>query len=588
MPSLKVSFSNSDQTLIFPIFKKLTTIGNDIDNDIYIPDITMSPLHANILFDGDNYYLHSINKSQIYFNKKKTKKHKFSEYDKFIMGATIFEFILRDEELVEDYDKTVVDQNIYKKLLELSDSILEIKEFDMLLEKLLDMIISLVQAEKGYILIFKGKDIVSAAARNIKKENIGNPLRELSDSIIAKVIESGKPIIISDALNDTIFGSSKSIINLKLSSVLSAPLKSGSDLIGLIYLGNNSVTHLFEHESLEALTIFAALTSLIVQNAFLLNQLDIKNDDKFKMKYGNIIGSSPKMKAVFDKIDKVAPTDISVLITGETGTGKELVAQEIHHNSDRSDKPFIIVNCAAIPENLMESEFFGHKKGSFTSAVSDSKGKFLSANTGTIFLDEIGEMPLSLQAKLLRVLQEKIVTPVGDTIEHYVDVRVIAATNKNLPEEVIKGRFREDLLYRLNVIQIEIPPLSQRDDDIEILAKYFLNKFSQKYKKKVVGFSPKAIEIMKKYSWFGNVRELENKVKKAVVLSDKVHITEELLGITDKAMEGIKPLSIAKQEFQKEYIMNALNKNNGNKAKTARELEIDVRTIFRYLEKTMP
>jgi transcriptional regulator with GAF, ATPase, and Fis domain len=459
----------------------------------------------------------------------------------------------------------------------------------MLLEKLLDMIISLVQAEKGYILIFKGKDIVAAAARNIKKENIGNPLRELSDSIIAKVIESGKPIIISDALNDTIFGSSKSIINLKLSSVLSAPLKSGHDLIGLIYLGNNSVTHLFEHDSLEVLTIFAALTSLIVQNAFLLNQLDVEsNNNKFNMKYGDIIGSSPKMKEIFDKIDRVAPTDISVLITGETGTGKELVAQEIHKNSDRSDKPFIIVNCAAIPENLMESEFFGHKKGSFTSAINDSKGKFLSANHGTIFLDEIGEMPLNLQAKLLRVLQEKIVTPVGDTVEHYIDVRIIAATNKNLNEEVMKGKFREDLLYRLNVIQIEVPPLSERDDDIEILSRFFLNKFSEKYQKKVVGFTPKALEVMKKYSWSGNVRELENKIKKAVVLSDKIHITPELLGISDKASEAVKPLSIAKQEFQKEYILDALQKNNGNKAKTAKELEIDVRTIFRYLEKTMP
>jgi len=584
MPSLRVHFSNTEQSLIFPIFKKLTTVGNDIDNDIYIPDITLSPLHANIMFDGHNYYIHSANKSQIYFNKKKTKKHKFSEYDKFSMGATTFEFILNDEELIEDSDKTVVDQNIYKKLLELSDSILEVNEFETLLEKLLDMIISLVNAEKGYILVFKGKDIVAATARNIKKENIGNPLRELSDSIIAKVIESGRPIIVSDALNDTIFGSSRSIINLKLSSVLSAPLKSGSDLIGLIYLGNNSVTHLFEHESLETLTIFAALTSLIVQNAFLLNQLDVKSSDKFNMKYGSIIGSSTKMKEVFNKIDKVAPTDISILITGETGTGKELIAKEIHAHSDRKDKPFIVVNCAAIPENLMESEFFGHKKGSFTGATSDSKGKFISANTGTIFLDEIGEMPLNLQAKLLRVLQEKIVIPVGDTTEHYIDVRVVAATNKNLQEEVKKGNFREDLLYRLNVIQIEIPQLSQREDDIEILSKFFLKNFSDKYKKKVIGFTPRSLELMKKYQWPGNVRELENKVKKAVVLADKIHITPDLLGIKDHEKDKIMPLSIAKQEFQREYIMTALKRNNDNKAKTARELEIDVRTIFRYLE----
>lgn len=562
----------------------MTTIGNDIDNDIYIPDITLSDIHANIIFDGNQYYIHSVQKSAIYFNKKKIKKHKLIDYDRFSMGATQFEFILNDEELVTDSDKTMVDQNLYKKLLELSDQIMETATFDKLIYHLLDLIISLTQAEKGYLLIFKNREVVAAAARNVNQENIGNPMKEVSDSIIARVIESQRPVIVSDALNDTSFNTAQSVINLKLSSVLCAPLKSGKELIGLIYLGNNQITHLFLHDHLETLTIFSALTSLIIQNAFLLNNLKFENEiDKGEMKFGKIIGSSAAMKQLFKKIEKVAPTNISVLIAGETGTGKELVAKEIHEKSDRANKPFITVNCAAIPENLMESEFFGHKKGSFTGAIGDQKGKFQLANGGTIFLDEIGEMPLNLQSKLLRVLQERMVSPIGSSNPQYIDVRVLAATNRDLELEAQNGNFREDLLYRLNVIQVKLPPLKDREDDIEILGKYFLNKFTEEYDRKVVGFTPAALDALKKHHWPGNVRELENRIKKAVILAEKIHITPGELGISSD--HKLLPLGIAKQNFQRDYIIKALKRNNWNKTKTAQELEIDTRTIFRYLEK---
>ncbi len=586
MPSLKVYLSNSEQVLIFSIFKRVTTIGNDIDNDIYIPDITLEDLHANIVFDGDNYFLHTLNKGFAFFNKKKTKKHKLSEHDKINMGSSVVEFILNDQEVVDDFDKTVVDQHLYKKLLELSDTILETEDFNTLLNNLLDMLLSLTRAERGYILIFQNREVVAASARNMNQENIGNPLKQVSDSILEKAISTKRPVIVSDAFNDQLFSTSESVINLKLSSVLCAPLKSGTHLIGLIYLGNNQISNLFNHESLETLTIFAAMTSLIVQNAFLLNKLNIDSSiNKGEMRFGGIIGSSSKMRDVFRKIEKVAPTDISVLIQGETGTGKELVAKEIHERSDRSKKNFITINCAAIPENLMESEFFGHKKGSFTGAVTDQKGKFEMADGGTIFLDEIGEMPLNLQAKLLRVLQERMITPIGSSNPIYVNVRIIAATNKDLEFEVQRGTFREDLLYRLNVIQISLPPLREREDDIEILGKFFLSKFSIEYQRKVVGFTPVALDLMKQYEWPGNIRELENRIKKGVVLSDKIHITPTELGIEHADKNSILPLSIAKQNFQKEYIIKALKRNSWNKSKTAQELGIDARTIFRYLEK---
>lgn len=588
MPSLKVYLSNSEQKLIYPIFKKTTTIGSDMENDIYIPDINLEDLHATMVFEGGLYFVHSMSKSNVYVNKKKIKKHQLEDHDKFEMGSTTFEFILNDKEVIDDYDKTVVDQNLYKKLLELSDNILETNDFNDLLNNLLDMIVSLTSAEKGYILVFKDREIIAATARNINKETIGNPLKQVSDSIIEKVIENKRPIIVSDAFNDQIFSSSESVINLKLSSVLCAPLKSGNQLIGIIYLGNNKITNLFTHDALETLTIFAALISLIIQNAFLLDKLVINSkEEQSKPEFGGIIGSSSKMRDIFKKIDKVAETNISVLIEGETGTGKELIAKEIHERSERARKPFVVVNCAAIPENLMESEFFGHKKGSFTGAVSDQKGKFQIADGGTIFLDEIGELPLNLQSKLLRVLQEKMISSIGASNPQYIDVRIIAATNKDLEFEVQKGNFREDLLFRLNVITLRLPALRERDADVEIIAKYFLNKFSKEFQRKVVGFNPIALDLMKKYEWPGNVRELENRVKKAVILSDKTHITPTELGLDDiENKSGIVPLAIAKQNFQRDYIIKALKKNNWNKTKTAQELGIDSRTIFRYLEKS--
>jgi len=584
MASLKVYLSNTNQALVFPIFKRLTTLGSSMDNDIYIPDITTAPLHANIIINGDDYFIHSVKKSPIYFNKKKIKKHKLMENDRFMIGSTSFEFIVNDQEIAEDFDKTIVDNSLYNKLLELSDRISVTNDFDELLDVILDIVISLTAAEKGYILIFKDKEVVAAKARNINKENIGNPLKQISDSIIQKVIETQRPVLVSDALSDDVFSNSQSVINLKLTSVLCAPLKSGDELIGLIYLGNNKITNMFEHSSLETLVIFSALTSLIVQNAFLLDKLKIESEeDKNNMMFGKIVGSSSVMQSLFKKIEKVAPTDISVLITGETGTGKELVAQEIHNHSDRAKNNFVTVNCAAIPENLMESEFFGHKKGAFTGAVSDQKGKFSISNGGTIFLDEIGEMPLNLQSKLLRVLQEKMITPIGSTSSQYIDIRVIAATNKDLDLEVQKGNFREDLLYRLNVIELKLPSLSEREDDIEILSKYFLNKFIVEYNKKVIGFTPNTLDAIKKYNWPGNIRELENRIKKAVVLADKTHITLDEIGLDAKTMKVI-PLSVAKHNFQKEYILKILKRNNWNKSKTAQELGIDTRTIFRYLE----
>jgi len=245
----------------------------------------------------------------------------------------------------------------------------------------------------------------------------------------------------------------------------------------------------------------------------------------------------------------------------------------------------VTINCGAIPENLLESELFGHVKGAFTGAVATRAGKFQSANSGTLFLDEIGELPLALQVKLLRALEEKIIYKVGDNRGEPVDIRVIAASNRVLEDEVKSNRFREDLYYRLNVVALKLPPLRDRGEDLAVLGKFFLHKCTQEFNSKVRAFTPAAIIAMKKYAWPGNVRELENRIKKAVVLTDRPLIGAEDLDLKPENLDPILPLAQAKEEFQKRYINEVLEQNNGNRTKTAKDLGVDPRTIFRHLEK---
>jgi transcriptional regulator with PAS, ATPase and Fis domain len=291
------------------------------------------------------------------------------------------------------------------------------------------------------------------------------------------------------------------------------------------------------------------------------------------------------MREVYRRIEKVAGTDVSVLLSGETGTGKELVAQEIHRRSPRASRPFVAVNCGAIPEALLESELFGHVKGAFTGAVATRPGRFQAAEGGTLFLDEVGDMPLQLQVKLLRALQERTITKVGDTRSEPVDIRVVAATNRVLEEEIKHSRFREDLYYRLNVVSIRLPPLRERGDDVLVLARWFLQRYSREYGSRARGFAPRAAVALRKYGWPGNIRELENRVKKAVVLADGPMITAEDLDLLPESLEPVLPLTQAKEEFQKRYINEVLERNGGNRTQTAKDLGVDPRTVFRHLER---
>jgi len=302
--------------------------------------------------------------------------------------------------------------------------------------------------------------------------------------------------------------------------------------------------------------------------------------------FEDMIGTSPKMQDVFSTIRKVATTDAPVLITGESGTGKELVARAIHKLSIRRSKPFIPINCGAIPENLIESELFGHEKGTFTGAHAQRKGRFEMAEGGTLFLDEIGDLPLTLQVKLLRFLQEKTIERVGGREQIEVDTRVLAATNRDLEEAIKNSTFREDLYYRLNVVKISLPALRERNADVVLLAKTFLERYVIEVRKKIHGFSGQAIESIKSYSWPGNVRELENRIKRAVIMSEGKKITPEDLEIESTA--GGKEclvLKDAREILETELIIKAIARNENNLTKAASDLGISRPTLYDLMEK---
>ncbi|KFE70618.1 sigma-54-dependent Fis family transcriptional regulator [Hyalangium minutum] len=592
-----------------PLIKRLTSIGRGPDNDIALDDPTVPESALHVQFDGSRFTVGSLG-ATFQVNGKKRDSHVLASQDTIRVGGTELTFSRDDtpvvrttptptpppESVTSDESHTAEIPGVpgrelamLRRLTTFSERLLGSYDLDKLLENLMDEVIEVTRADKGFLILMESNEPRVKVARNLARENIEDAVEKLSDSIISKVVKDQKPIIIADAIDTPEFKASESVVNLKVHSVMCVPLTHKGELFGLIYVGNDRLVNRFEPKSLDMLTIFAAQASLILHNALLVNELKLDNTELRKkledQRYGDIVGSCQGMREVFKRIDKIALTDISVLITGETGTGKELIAREIHRHSPRAKGPFITINCGAIPENLLESELFGHVKGAFTGAVATRPGKFQAAIGGTLFLDEIGEMPLQLQVKLLRALQEKVVYKVGDNRGEAVDIRVVAATNKILEEEVKKNTFREDLYYRLNVVTLKLPPLRERGEDVIVLGKFFLQKYSKEFSSKVKGFTPAATVAMKKYAWPGNIRELENRIKKAVVLSDKPLLGADDLDLKPENLDPIMPLLQAKEEFQKRYINEVLARNNGNRTKTAKDLGVDPRTIFRHLEK---
>jgi transcriptional regulator with GAF, ATPase, and Fis domain len=590
-------FSPEGAPKLLPVHKPLMVLGRGSGNDLSLRGERVLEHHAQIVFNGRDFQIEELDRdAEISINGKRKRRARLVNGDRIMLGSAELVFSIFSElsgPSSDDNAQSSRELGSLRKLFEFSERLMTLQALDALLEALLDGVIEVTSARRGALLLVDPADGEEAplrvrAARNVKREVIEGE-DGISDSIVRHVVEKKMPLIVSDAINDTIFGSSDSVVALKLSSVMCAPLLNQGVVMGALYVGNDEVAHLFGRRQLEILTVFAAQASLLIQNAMLLSAL---RADKEKLsaelkdqRLGEIIGACPSMMEVFRKLQKVAGTDINVLITGETGTGKELIARELHRLSTRAEGPFITVNCGAIPENLMESEMFGHVKGAFTGAVASRPGRFQAANHGTLFLDEVGELTPALQVKLLRAIQERVVFRVGDSRPEKLDIRIVAATNRELEAMIRTGEFREDLYYRLNVVNLWLPPLRDRADDVLIIAKALLSKHADESHSSVRGFAPNTLAAIRKYDWPGNIRQLENRIKKALVLCDDHLIRPEDLDLGGANQPTIVPLEKAKEDFQRRYVFEVLERNNGNRTQTARDLGVDPRTVFRYLER---
>lgn len=601
MPTLR-TYLPKGQPRLHSVNKPITTIGSSPSNDIVVQADGVAEAHAQIIFDGRFFNLEEVDRAaDIQINGKKKRRARLSHNDRIHLGSAEIAFsLLGDPSFVlateQETSSSTTDIAGLEQLNAFSERLMQRGSVDELLTDLLDAVVEISGAHRGAVLLVEPGEpsdterrVSVRAVRNVRRDIIADASGGISDSIVRKVITTGMPVIVSDALADQQFGKSESVLALKLSSVMCVPMLAQGESLGALYVGNDHVKQLFDRSQLDLLTVFAAQASLILQNAMLLSSLradkEKLQEELSDMRFGEIIGACDSMLEVFRKLQKVASTDISVLITGETGTGKELIAREIHRRSPRVRGPFVTINCGAIPENLIESELFGHVRGAFTGAVASRPGKFQVADKGTLFLDEIGELPLNLQVKLLRALQEHVVYRVGDSRPEKVDIRIVAATNRNLDEEIRENRFREDLYYRLNVVNLWLPPLRARGEDVVLIARALLSKYADELNSSVRGFAPDALTAIKRYAWPGNVRQLENRIKKALVLCDHNLLTADDLDLVREEQSPILPLERAKEEFQHRYVREVLERNNGNRTQTARDLGVDPRTIFRYLER---
>lgn len=458
---------------------------------------------------------------------------------------------------------------------------------------------------RGTVALRQKDEVSIVSAFGMTEEEIKRGRYKLGEGIIGRVAKLGSPIVIPNIGEEPLFlnktGARKTIKKENI-AFLCVPIKFKHEVLGVL-----SVDRLFSSRRIsfeEDLRLLKIISSLIAQTVKLHNELEkareefiqekenLKQQLKGKYRVENIIGQSDVMQEVFEAVHRVAPSKANVLLRGESGTGKELIAKAIHYMSPRAKGPFIKFNCASIPEGLLESELFGHEKGAFTGAMAMRKGRFELADGGTIFLDEIGDLPLTLQPKILRVLQEREFERVGGDRTIKVDVRLIAATSRDLEEFVSKGKFREDLYYRLNVVPIFLPSLSERKEDIALLVEYFLKKYNEENKKKIT-ISSDVLNVFKDYDWPGNVRELENTIERLVVMSNEKTITKSdlPLNIRDQSIKSKygsrmgDALQSTIEDIEKTRMLDALEKTGWNQARAAGVLGITPRQIGYKIKK---
>jgi len=601
------------------------SVGRDSSNQLWVADPALSRRHCLLVQDGGQFSIRDLgSRNGTLVNGVPVEQQQIRHGDQIFIGDSVLIFLIEeggshfDRNPVEFADTTAFDgsplllraeDSLYLRpdkvvaslpptarwardlnsLLKIATGIGGIRDQDSLQWQLLGFIFDVVPAERGAVLLGDRPEEFTSTAAWDRVRGPGHPVR-VSRAVVERVLRDRVGLVVGDVSGNEALRQIKTLAELKVSCLLCVPLMAAGKVLGAIYVDSCNPAAKFDENHLQVMAAVAGIASLAFENVRHWEQLRLENQElraEIELEH-NMVGTSPGMRKVFEFIRRVAPTDSTVLVQGESGTGKELVAHAIHRNSPRANRPFVAINCAAIAETLMESELFGHEKGAFTGAASQKKGKVEVAEGGTLFLDEIGELAPGLQAKLLRVLQEREFERLGGTHPIKLDVRLIAATNRSLPEAVKAGTFRNDLYYRLNVVTLTVPALRERREDIPLLSNYFVAKASRKCNMRIKSLAPETLACLMQCDWPGNVRELENALERALVLGSTDSILPDDLPEAILEAGSTAPASTDRyhgtiKEAKKQLVLQALQQANGSYIEAAKALGMHPNSLLRLI-----
>jgi transcriptional regulator with GAF, ATPase, and Fis domain len=611
MPPRLAAISGKLKGAIFAINEETLVIGRETASNLCLADAAVSRRHAKVEKEDRGFVITDLESLNGTFVNDVPVKNRLLEHgDRVRIGDSQFLFLTHEGEATSKSSDVRLDDRhvasgstvqlrfddaVYlmardlSALMKVSTTINSIRGLDELLQRLLEQLFEVVPAQRGAILLTDEGSFETSLVFGLDRARGKEQAVNVSMTIVQQVLRDGVALLSSDGASESTTAT-QSLISTRAHSVMCVPFILFERKIGVLYLDTTLPRDRFNREHLQLVTAIAGIAAVAIENARQFEWLETENQRLLadvNIEH-NMVGESPPMQRVYHFISKVAPTDATVLISGESGTGKELAARAMHRNSKRAQKAFIAVNCAALNESLLESELFGHEKGSFTGALAQKKGRLEIADGGTLFLDEVAELTPALQVKLLRVLQEREFERVGGTVTIKVDLRLIAATNKNLEEAIEAGQFRQDLYYRLNVVSLEMPALRDRREDIMLLANYFVDKYGARCNRKLKGFSKETRNFLTAYDWPGNVRELENTIERAIVLGTTDWILPEDLPeavLETKVMvEGSVPsYHQALIQHKKQIILRAMEQAKNNHAEAARLLGVHPNYLHRLM-----
>ena len=611
MPPRLAAVSGKLKGAVFAVSDEPLVIGRDTAVSLCIADASVSRRHSRIEKNETGFVITDLESLNGTFVNDVPVKNRLLEHgDRVRIGNAHFVFLTHDGEPASKSSDVTLDEAqvvsgstvqirfddaLYQMardlsaLMKVSTVINSIRGLDNLLERLLELLFEVVPAQRGAILLTNEGAFETNQVFALDRARGKDQAVKVSRTIVQQVLRDGVALLAGDAGEEKHLAT-ESLISARTHSVMCVPLIMFDRKLGVLYLDSTLPRDKFNREHLQLVTAIAGIAAVAIENARQFEWLETENERLLadvNIEH-NMIGDGAAMQRIYHFISKVAPTDATVLINGESGTGKELAARAIHRNSKRAQKSFMAVNCAALNDSLLETELFGHEKGAFTGAIAQKKGRLEIADGGTVFLDEIGELTPQLQVKLLRVLQERQFERVGGTATINVDLRLVAATNKNLEEAIESGQFRQDLYYRLNVVSLEMPALRDRREDIMLLANYFADKYGAMCNRKLKGFSAEARACLTAYDWPGNVRELENTIERAVVLGTTESILSEdlpevLLETRVTADGSLTTYHQAVVQNKKQMILRAIEEANHNHVEAARRLGIHPNYLQRLI-----